>query len=206
MVRTVQSLNSCLIVFWMSSSVSMSTAAVASSRIRILVFRRSALARHSNCLCPTLQFRNYMGESFDNLAFENQSVHKNNKSKWNKPLSKLFSFLSSKIGGISKYTMKIYGRTRYQTQAFVDQNCWIHSFQDPATLDGVLLAAQTNFTLTSTHHSVPQILAPFPTVILQGRGQALDKVLEVGVLQGPPQCLIIVAIHRIQVHPQRSRK
>lgn len=40
--------------------------------------------------------------------------------------------------------MKIYGRTRYQTQAFVDQNCWIHSFQDPATLDGVLLAAQTN--------------------------------------------------------------
>lgn len=40
--------------------------------------------------------------------------------------------------------MKIYGRTRYQTQAFVDQNCWIHSFQDPATLDGVLLAAQSN--------------------------------------------------------------
>lgn len=102
--------------------------------------------------------------------------------------------------------MKIYGRTRYQTQAFVDQNCWIHSFQDPATLDGVLLAAQTNFTLTSTHHSVPQILAPFPTVILQGRGQALDKVLEVGVLQGPPQCLVIVSIHWIQVHPQRARK
>lgn len=107
--------------------------------------------------------------------------------------------------------MKIYGRTRYQTQAFVDQNIdgsthsrtlqlWMEFYQLPSPI------LMVQISLTSTHHSVPQILAPFPTVILQGRGQALDKVLEVGVLQGPPQCLVIVAIHRIQVHPQRSRK
>lgn len=54
-VKTVQSLNSDLIVDWMRSSVSRSTAAVASSKTRIFVFRSKALARQSNCLWPTLK-------------------------------------------------------------------------------------------------------------------------------------------------------
>ena len=48
MVMTVQSGNSERMVFWMRSSVSRSTAAVASSRTRILVFLRRARARHTN--------------------------------------------------------------------------------------------------------------------------------------------------------------
>ena len=55
MVITVHSLNSVLIVFWMRSSVSRSTAAVASSRTRILVFLRRALARQTNWRWPTLK-------------------------------------------------------------------------------------------------------------------------------------------------------
>lgn len=54
MVSTVLSLNSVLMVFWIRSSVSMSTAAVASSRIRILDFLRRVLARQTSCLWPTL--------------------------------------------------------------------------------------------------------------------------------------------------------
>lgn len=53
-VMTVQSANSFRIVFWMSSSVSRSTAAVASSRTRTFVFRRRVLARQTSCRCPTL--------------------------------------------------------------------------------------------------------------------------------------------------------
>ena len=56
MVRTVQPTNSSLIVVWMRSSVSRSTAAVASSRMRILVLRSRALPRQTSCLCPTLRF------------------------------------------------------------------------------------------------------------------------------------------------------
>ena len=58
MVITVHSLNSVRIVFWMRSSVSRSTAAVASSRTRILVFLRRALARQTNWRWPTLEAEN----------------------------------------------------------------------------------------------------------------------------------------------------
>lgn len=54
-VSTVQSSNWVLIVIWIRSSVSRSMAAVASSRIRILVLRSSALARQMSCLWPTLR-------------------------------------------------------------------------------------------------------------------------------------------------------
>ena len=50
MVMTVHSENSCLMVACTRSSVSRSTAAVASSRMRTLVFLRRALARHMSCL------------------------------------------------------------------------------------------------------------------------------------------------------------
>ena len=52
-VRTVQSENSSLMVFWINWSVWRSTAAVASSRIRILVFRRRALAKQMSWRWPT---------------------------------------------------------------------------------------------------------------------------------------------------------
>ena len=55
MVRIVQSANSVRIVLWISSSVSRSTAAVASSRMRIFVLRSSVLARQTSCLWPTLK-------------------------------------------------------------------------------------------------------------------------------------------------------
>ena len=55
MVSTVQSANSVRMVPWIRSSVSRSTAAVASSRIRILVLRNKALARHSSWRWPTLK-------------------------------------------------------------------------------------------------------------------------------------------------------
>ena len=55
MVSTVQSLNSVRIVLCMRSSVSRSTAAVASSSTRILDFLNRALARHTNWRWPTLQ-------------------------------------------------------------------------------------------------------------------------------------------------------
>lgn len=54
MVKTVQSSNWVRMVDWMRSSVSRSMAAVASSRMRILVFLRRARARHTSCLWPTL--------------------------------------------------------------------------------------------------------------------------------------------------------
>ena len=54
MVNTVRSANSRRIVCWMRSSVSRSTAAVASSRTRILLSRSSARAKHNNCRWPTL--------------------------------------------------------------------------------------------------------------------------------------------------------
>ena len=55
MVSTVQSLNSVAIVFCMRESVSRSTAAVASSRTRILLLRSKLLARQSNWRWPTLK-------------------------------------------------------------------------------------------------------------------------------------------------------
>ena len=50
MVSTVQWENSLRMVVWIRSSVSRSTAAVASSRTRIRLFLSSARARHSSCL------------------------------------------------------------------------------------------------------------------------------------------------------------
>lgn len=50
MVSTVQSANSVRMVAWIRSSVSRSTAAVASSSTRIFVFRSKARARHTSCL------------------------------------------------------------------------------------------------------------------------------------------------------------
>ena len=44
-----------LIVCWIRSSVSRSTAAVASSRMRTLFLRSRARARHTSCLWPTLK-------------------------------------------------------------------------------------------------------------------------------------------------------
>jgi len=55
----VQSRNSLRIVLWMSSSVSRSIAAVASSKIKIFVFCKRALAKHIRCLCPTLQVKKW---------------------------------------------------------------------------------------------------------------------------------------------------
>ena len=57
-VSTVQSANSRRIVSCISSSVSMSTAAVASSRTRIFVLRSSVRARQISCFCPTLTDNN----------------------------------------------------------------------------------------------------------------------------------------------------
>ena len=54
-VMTVHSRNSLLMVFWMRSSFSRSTAAVASSNTRIFVFRGRARARHTNWHWPTLE-------------------------------------------------------------------------------------------------------------------------------------------------------
>lgn len=54
-VNTVLSLNWVLSMDWIWASVSRSTAAVASSRMRILAFCRSALARQSSCFWPVLQ-------------------------------------------------------------------------------------------------------------------------------------------------------
>ena len=53
-VRTVQSLKQCLIVCWMSSSVSRSTAAVASSSMSTLVRRIRERVMQMSCLWPTL--------------------------------------------------------------------------------------------------------------------------------------------------------
>lgn len=53
-VITVHSANSERMVAWIKSSVSKSTAAVASSRIRIFVLRRRVLARHTSWRWPTL--------------------------------------------------------------------------------------------------------------------------------------------------------
>ena len=54
-VMTVHSRNSLLMVFWMRSSVSRSTAAVASSNTRIFVLRRRARARQTNWHWPMLE-------------------------------------------------------------------------------------------------------------------------------------------------------
>lgn len=61
MVRTVQSSNCVRIVDWMSVSVSRSTAAVASSKTRILVFLSRALARQTSWRCPRLHTQSVGG-------------------------------------------------------------------------------------------------------------------------------------------------
>lgn len=55
-VRIVHSLNSVRIVRWIKSSVSKSTAAVASSKINTFVLRNKARARQTSCRCPTDRF------------------------------------------------------------------------------------------------------------------------------------------------------
>ena len=57
MVNTVQFENSLRIVFCMSSSVLWSTEAVASSSIKIFVFRSRARAKHTSWRWPTLFFK-----------------------------------------------------------------------------------------------------------------------------------------------------
>lgn len=69
-VKTVQSSNWVRIVDWMRSSVSKSIAAVASSKMRILVFLRRARAKHTSCLWPTLDTQQYMTHS-EHSAAEN---------------------------------------------------------------------------------------------------------------------------------------
>lgn len=59
-VKTVQSSNCVRIVDWIRSSVSRSMAAVASSRIRILVFLRRARAKQTSCLWPTLSNEKFL--------------------------------------------------------------------------------------------------------------------------------------------------
>lgn len=66
MVKTVQSSNWVRMVDWMRSSVSRSIAAVASSRIRILVFLKRARAKHTSCLWPTLEAWRAFKVSSDN--------------------------------------------------------------------------------------------------------------------------------------------
>lgn len=56
MIIMVHVLNSSRIVFWMRASVPTSTAAVASSKTRILERRNNARAKLNSCLCPTLKF------------------------------------------------------------------------------------------------------------------------------------------------------
>ena len=73
MVNTVRSANSRRMVCWMSSSVSRSTAAVASSRTRTLLLRSSARAKHTNCRWPTLWKGNY-GMVWYKCSFNVQSV------------------------------------------------------------------------------------------------------------------------------------
>ena len=51
----VQLENSVLMVFWIRSSVSKSTAAVASSRIKIFVLWSNARAKQISCLSPMLE-------------------------------------------------------------------------------------------------------------------------------------------------------
>lgn len=62
MAITVQCWKANRMVFCMRLSVCMSTAAVASSRIRIFVFLSKVLARHSNCRWPILGGRNRTDE------------------------------------------------------------------------------------------------------------------------------------------------
>ena len=77
--KMVQSLNSLLIVFWTSWSVSESTEAVASSSIRILLFLRRARARHISCLFGikiTLfnsDFLYFLVENFNPCSFDQQT-------------------------------------------------------------------------------------------------------------------------------------
>lgn len=56
-VSTVQAEKLCFIVFWIRLSVSGSTLAVASSLIKILLFRNVARAKEINCLWPMLRFK-----------------------------------------------------------------------------------------------------------------------------------------------------
>ena len=53
-VNMVHSLNSWRIVLWINLSVSISTAAVASSKIRIFALCSNVLAKHTSWRCPTL--------------------------------------------------------------------------------------------------------------------------------------------------------
>ena len=73
-VMTVQSLNSERIVFWIRSSVSISIAAVASSKIRIFVFRSKALDKQISCRWPT------------------EKLEPDSVTSWSKPFSRLWTW------------------------------------------------------------------------------------------------------------------
>lgn len=69
MVRTVQSSNCVRIVDWMSVSVSRSTAAVASSKTKILVFLSKALARQTSWRWPRLHGQRQGGSGEPQVRF-----------------------------------------------------------------------------------------------------------------------------------------
>ena len=87
MVRIVQSPNLSRIVVWINASVSKSIAAVASSRMRIFVFRSNARARQINCLWPTLQsngtsyFTKEKRQGFFTALDHNKKMHWNRAEK-----------------------------------------------------------------------------------------------------------------------------
>lgn len=81
MVRTVQWENSLRMVFWIRLSVSRSTAAVASSRINIRDFLNRARARHTSCLCPTLEENRHAQEERCICRDENSQLHRDLQAK-----------------------------------------------------------------------------------------------------------------------------
>jgi len=53
---------------------------------------------------------------------------------------------------------------------------------------------------------LPEVFSTLGTFMLQSRGQPRDKVLQVGVFQGPPDFFVSVLTERVQVHTQSTRE
>ena len=53
---------------------------------------------------------------------------------------------------------------------------------------------------------LPEVFSTFGTLMLQSRGQPRDKILQVGVFQGPPDFFVSVLTERVQVHTQGTRE
>ena len=112
-VRTVQSANSLRMVFWIRSSVSKSTAAVASSRTKILVLRSKARARHTNWRWPTLMNTNisYLCINYKyNLRFSPPSATGYSNPSGN-PWTNLLRWAVSKDLQISSSVVELNGST-----------------------------------------------------------------------------------------------